>query len=128
MSEAVKEILIVDDEPSLRELLEEILQTHGYRVISAENAEIALDMLSREHVDLLISDVIMPGMDGYELSKKVRELYPDMKIQLASGFSDDRHIKNDEYNLHASILNKPFDRQQLLLRVHELLSVDEDVL
>jgi len=121
-------ILIVDDEPSLRELLEEILQTHGYKVISAENGDSALQILLKNHVDLIISDVIMPGMDGYELSQKVREQYPHIKIQLASGFSDDRHVKNDKYNLHSSILNKPFDRQQLLFRVHELLSNGDNML
>lgn len=114
-------ILIVDDEPSLRELLEEILQTHGYNVISVENGENALQALKRNEIDLIISDVIMPGMDGYQLSKCVKEDYPEMKIQLVSGYSDDRHIKNDEYNLHSSILTKPFDRQQLLFRVSELL-------
>jgi len=118
-------ILIVDDEPSLRELLEEILQTHGYRVIAAENGKQALDILQQEKVDLVISDVIMPGMDGYELSQKVRDKYPSIKIQLASGFSDDRHMKANEHDLHASILNKPFDRQQLLCRVHELLGNSE---
>ena len=67
----------------------------------------------------------MPGMDGYQLSKKVKEEYPDMKIQLVSGYSDDRHIRNDEYHLHSSILSKPFDRQQLLFRVSETLGEDK---
>ena len=121
-------ILIVDDEPSLRELLEEILQTHGYKVVAADSAIAALAILKKQPVDLVISDVIMPGMDGYELSQRIREEYPEMRIQLASGFSDDRHIKNDKYDLHSSMLNKPFDRQQLLFRVHELLTNEQALL
>lgn len=118
-------ILIVDDEQSLRELLEEILQTHGYNVISVENGEKALQALKKHQVDLIISDVIMPGMDGYQLSKIVREEYPEIRIQLVSGYSDDRHIRSDEYNLHSSLLTKPFDRQQLLFRVSELLGISK---
>lgn len=114
-------ILVVDDEPSLRFLLEETLSTAGYTVFVADNADHAIDILQNEQIDLMISDVIMPGMDGYKLAEYVREHYPQVKIQLASGYSDNRHQQSRDPDLHDSLLVKPFDRQHLLYRVDELL-------
>lgn len=118
-------ILVVDDEPSLRFLLEETLSTVGYTVFMAENADHAIEILQDEHIDLMISDVIMPGMDGYKLAEYVREHYPQVKIQLASGYSDNRHQQSRDPALHDSLLVKPFDRQHLLYRVRELLHGDK---
>jgi PAS domain S-box-containing protein len=87
-------ILVVDDEDALCNLTNEILVKHGYKVLCASSGEKALEILETETVDLLFSDVIMPGMDGYELASRVNEGYPDIKIQMASGFSDMRH-KNE---------------------------------
>jgi PAS domain S-box-containing protein len=117
-------ILVVDDEPSLRFLLEETLSTVGYTVFMAENADQAIEVLKKEHIDLMISDVIMPGMDGYKLAEYVREHYPQVKIQLASGYSDNRHQQSRDPELHDALLVKPFDRQHLLYRVRELLHVN----
>lgn len=117
-------ILVVDDEPSLGELLEAVLSAQGYTVLSAKNGEDALSVLQQQSADLIISDVLMPGMDGYQLAQQVRELYPNIKIQLVSGFSDDLHKKNKDEELHKTLLHKPFDRQQLLFRVRELLDQD----
>lgn len=116
-----EKILVVDDESSLSELLNAILSAQGYEVSCAESAEAALKVLQDNHFDLLISDVLMPGMDGYQLAKCVSEQYPDIKLQLVSGFSDDLHKRNKDEELHAKLLHKPFDRQQLLHRIRELL-------
>lgn len=114
-------ILIVDDEPALNELLEEILISHGYKVYSAANGEQALKVLQNINIDLVISDVLMPGMDGYQLAEKIKDKYPVIKLQLVSGFSDDLHMKRRDHELHENLLHKPFDRQQLLCRVRDLL-------
>jgi len=114
-------ILVVDDEPGLRHLTQEILVAQGYRVLCAENGEQALTILETEPVDLLLSDVIMPGMDGYQLSAKVRKRYPTVKIQLASGFSDNRHQGVEDDDLHQQILQKPFTSQELNQRLRVLL-------
>lgn len=118
-------ILVVDDEPALRFLLEETLSTVGYAVFMAENADQAIEILQQEHIDLMISDVIMPGMDGYKLAEYVRDHYPQIKIQLASGYSDNRHQQSIESVWHDTLLVKPFDRQHLLYRIHELLHQDK---
>ncbi len=70
----------------------------------------------------MISDVIMPDMDGYQLSKTASELYPELKIQLSSGFSDDRHLKYMDNTLHEAILSKPYTSDELLKKVGERLN------
>ena len=114
-------ILIVDDEATLLNLSDEILSQHGYRTLCAQNAAEALMLLERETVDLMISDVIMPEMDGYQLAAIVREHYPDIKIQLASGFSDGRHANHSDDELHRNLLHKPFNSQTLLQRIKKVL-------
>jgi len=115
-------ILVVDDEPALRELAREILLTAGYRIITANDGIEALDKLAHNKVDLVLSDVIMPNMDGYQLADKVMVEYPAIKIQLTSGFSGGRHIGYDSAELKIKILNKPYDNNELLKRVYTLLN------
>ncbi len=114
-------ILIVDDEPALVKLSSTILKQNGYHVFTAGNAQQALDILEKESVDLLLSDVIMPDMDGYQLAAAVMEKYPDIKIQLASGFSDDRHLDMSDNSLHEHLLHKPYHSKTLLKRIRQLL-------
>lgn len=114
-------ILIVDDEPALVKLSATILKQNGYHVFTAENAQQALNILEKESIDLLLSDVIMPDMDGYQLAAVVLEKYPEIKIQLASGFSDDRHLSMVDNDLHENLLHKPYHSKTLLKRIRELL-------
>jgi len=115
-------IMVVDDEPSLRILTAEILKQHGYRVVCAENGKQALEIIENEPIDLLLSDVIMPEIDGYQLAQTVQKKYPTIKIQLASGFiGDDNHANLVGDDLHKNLLYKPYDPKTLLLRIRELL-------
>ncbi len=114
-------ILVVDDEEALCGLAEEILIKHGYKVLCAENGKQALEILETESVDLLFSDVIMPGMDGYELASRVKKNYPDIIIQMASGFSNKRHESEFNEKLHQQRLLKPYRSKMLLRRIRELL-------
>ncbi|RDH84656.1 MAG: hypothetical protein DIZ80_04080 [endosymbiont of Galathealinum brachiosum] len=114
-------ILLVDDEPALLNLGSETLTVHGFNVISAENAKNALDVLEHETIDLLITDIIMPEMDGYQLAAIVNEKYPEIKIQLASGFADNRNMTMVDENLQQNILYKPFSSIDLLQRIRKLL-------
>ena len=88
---------------------------------SAEDAKQALEILESETIDLMFSDVIMPGIDGYELASVVQAKYPDIKIQLASGFTDGR-TGNDDSELHQQLIHKPYSSQVLLTRLRELLA------
>jgi len=119
--EGTERILVVDDEPALHKLMFKILSNQGYKVIGAESAKQALDILEHETIDLLISDIIMPDMDGYELATIVQQNYPTIKIQLISGFSDDRHVKLTDDSLHRLLIYKPFNSKTLLTRVRNIL-------
>ena len=115
-------ILIVDDETTFRELAEKILSSKGYKVICAEDGKQALSILEKEPIDLILSDVIMPELDGYELAHLIRHIYPDIKVQLCSGLTDSRGKTVTDETLHKNILHKPFSSKELLHRVKELLN------
>ena len=114
-------ILVVDDEDALVNLTCEILQQQGYKTLPANSAKQALEILETQTIDLLLSDIIMPEIDGYQLAAMVQEKYPAIKIQLASGFSDDRHLNMLNSNLHAELIHKPYRAQTLLKRIRSLL-------
>lgn len=114
-------LLVVDDEPSILELSYEILNAKGYRVLTANNGEKALSILAENPVDLIVSDVIMPKMDGYQLAARAQQLYPQIKIQIVSGFESDRYKVMEDETLRQNILYKPYDSYDLLVHVRDLL-------
>lgn len=114
-------ILVVDDEVALLNLSTEIFRQQGYKVIAVASGQQALEVLKNTPVNLLLSDVIMPEMDGYQLASTVQALYPEVKIQLASGFTDDRHADKLSENLTSNIIQKPFNIKEVLLKIRNLL-------
>lgn len=112
-------ILVVDDEASLARLTKEILRRNGYTALSADSAQQALEVLKKQSVDLVLTDVIMPDMDGYELALEVTKLYPDTKIQHISGYND---IDNADLEKHGfpESLHKPLEPKIMLIRIREL--------
>jgi len=114
-------ILVVDDEDALRTLCFDLLSEQGYRVLCAESGTRALEILKTESVDLMLTDIIMPEMDGYQLVEKVQRLYPKIKIQLASGFSDERHKDLTNEKFHKHLLHKPYNSNTLFKRLRSLL-------
>ena len=121
MQSGKETILLVDDEVALLDLTEEILSNYGYTVLRAESAKQALDILKKESIDLMLSDVIMPGMDGYQLATEVEKQYSNVKIQMASGFTDERRTKLANDTIHQQRLHKPYNAEQLLKRIRTLL-------
>ncbi|OUS09663.1 hypothetical protein A9Q90_02705 [Gammaproteobacteria bacterium 54_18_T64] len=114
-------ILLVDDEKKLLELCSEILSQQGYKVLPACNCSEALQLLEGNKVDLMFSDVVMPDMNGYELASIVAVKFPDIKIQMTSGFSDNRQSSASDASLHKNLLPKPYRAQALLGRIRALL-------
>ena len=114
-------ILVVDDEVALLNLSTEILRQQGYKVIPVSSSQQALEVLESTPVSLLLSDVIMPEIDGYQLAATVQAQYPEVKIQLASGFTDNRHTDKLSANLIDNIIQKPFKVKDVLTRIRSLL-------
>ena len=114
-------ILVVDDEPALLKFLSELLSEKGYNVLCAERADQALKIMEKESIDLMISDVIMPEMDGYQLASITQEKHPNIKIQMVSGFTDDSQLAIKDKSLHENLLHKPYQAQLVFKRIRSLL-------
>jgi two-component system cell cycle sensor histidine kinase/response regulator CckA len=117
-------ILLVEDEDAVRMFSARALREKGYRVIEAASGEAALKSLDQgETFDLLITDVVMPKMDGPTLSKKIRDRYPDTKTIFISGYTEDTFRKNLDHNAKIHFLGKPFTLKDLASKVKEVLTV-----
>ncbi len=115
-------ILLVDDEVELLEMNTMLLESAGYTVLSAQSAAQALSLSGEHHFDLLLSDIVMPEMNGFELAKTLKASYPDVSVQLMSGYTDKSMITRDEYNLwYEQRLTKPVALSSLLKRIAEVL-------
>lgn len=114
-------ILLVEDEDAVRSFSVRALQNKGYEVFEASSGDNALEMLQdkKPKIDLMVSDVMMPGMDGIELGKRVRELYPDLTIVFMSGYTEDKFKDDMGPGIH--FLAKPFTLKQLAEKVKEVL-------
>ena len=117
-----EKLLVVDDEIALGQLMKTILESKGYSVLLVDSGRKALDLLSSESgVDAVITDIIMSEMDGYQLASEILQRYPKMKVQLVSGFNDDRHEENVPDEMHQKLLYKPVNSMVLLRHIRELL-------
>ena len=106
-------VLLVEDEPTVRAVAERALTRHGYRVITADNGEEALEVLARgEEIDLLLSDVVMPGMDGPTVVREARKSRPELKILFMSGYAEEQ-LRNSIDVDNVNFLPKPFSVQEL---------------
>ena len=118
-------VLIVDDQPQNLELLEAYLVPQGYEVVTAFNGEEALEKISSQPIDLLLLDVMMPGMDGFEVTRRVRRMSPIrlIPIILVTALRDtDSRVKGIEAGCD-DFISKPVDKMELLALVQSLLKV-----
>jgi CheY-like chemotaxis protein len=116
-------ILVVEDDPHLRELTVSILLDAGYRVIAAGNAEAALDMVkaSKPEIQLIVTDVIMPGKTGVELVALARAIHPNLRSLFVSGYTGDLVALRGGLVPETAFLEKPFTRSSLLKKVRSAL-------
>ncbi len=116
-------LLLVEDEPSVRRATRRILRANGYRVIEAAAAAEALAVLgdAERGVDLVLTDIVMPGLDGRELSEKVVGIRPSLRCLYMSGHSYDALSRRGALPEHASFLQKPFTSHALLKKIREVL-------
>jgi CheY-like chemotaxis protein len=106
-------ILIVDDEQFVRDLLEKVLRRRGHEVVAACDAVQALAALESDDFNLLLTDVVMPGMDGFDLLRRVKSAYPDMKVIVLTGYARKQSISDFLLYGADDYLSTPFP-------VHEL--------
>ncbi len=119
-------LLVCEDEDMVREIMCEALRDAGYTVIEAENGEQALAAATNHvgSIELLISDVLMPGLSGIELAERLTRDYPDTPVLFVSGYTADRFDPKGVLGEAAEILQKPFGPTTLLRRVHEVLNAE----
>jgi len=114
-------ILVVDDDKNTRLLLQAVLEGASYTVSAASDGEEALAVMDRTHIDLVVLDIMMPQMDGYEFTETLREVNNDLPILMVSAKQqpEDRKkgflVGTDDY------MTKPIDEEEMLLRIKALL-------
>jgi len=102
-------VLLVEDNPQVRDFAEGLLLDLGCKVVPADSAQAALKLLEAEPIDLVLSDVVMPGMSGVELARRMLESHPDVPVLLATGYSDEIVKRGSEFE----VLAKPFGAADL---------------
>jgi CheY-like chemotaxis protein len=123
MVEKYRIVLVVDDEPEVREYAAQVLRTHGFLVAAAANAEAALEILQNVIVDVLFTDIVMPGrLDGLALAGRARRLQPRIRVVCATGFA---RIEDDAaLDLCRRLLRKPYRPQQLITEIDGALATE----
>jgi CheY-like chemotaxis protein len=116
-------ILLAEDDPAVREMTRLILSRRGYTVLACPGGKEALAVAGEQlsGVRLLVSDVVMPGMNGRELAQRLRERNPGMKVLLISGYTDELSSKEGFLEEGIHFLPKPYSADNLLARVRTLL-------
>lgn len=107
-------ILLVDDEEIVLRALQHILAVYGFGVIAASSGEEALRRAEGQPIDLLLVDVVMPGMSGPELARRLRDLHPKLRVLFMAGMPDTPMIRTEVVQAGFPLLPKPFMPSQLL--------------
>jgi CheY-like chemotaxis protein len=111
-------ILVVEDEPAVRTAAVRILRAAGYAVIEVSSPAAAIELANSEaRIDLLVTDMVMPGMSGRDLSRNLRAVRPDLGVVYMSGYSEELVMRDSE--LDGPLLQKPFTRESLLVIVRD---------
>ncbi|MEI9940603.1 MAG: ATP-binding protein [Pseudomonadota bacterium] len=116
-------VLVAEDDPSVRTLVKSVLERNGYRVLVAEDGLAALELarLEKGRIDLLLSDVVMPGMNGRALRDALLELYPELRVLFMSGYTGDVLSGLGGLGRAVSLVPKPFTPEILLGGIRKLL-------
>lgn len=125
MAKGTGTILLVEDEEIVRTLTCRILEESGYQIIEAESGQNALSKCQSDDykIDLLITDIVMPDMNGRQLAEKLKELYPHMDVLFTSGYMDDVIMRHGITERDVNFIQKPYSPVELVGKVQELLNV-----
>lgn len=114
-------ILIAEDDNELRQLFQRVLTINGYDAAGASDGQEALEYLENEYVDLVISDIMMPRMDGYSLARHIREMNPSMPILMITAKGDFNDVSQGFSSGADDYMVKPINVNEMVLRVKALL-------
>jgi two-component system cell cycle response regulator CpdR len=117
-----RKILLAEDDHDMRRFLAKALQSAGYDVASFDNGMAAYHRLCEEPFELLLTDIVMPEMDGIELARRATELDPDIKVMFITGFAAVALNPDNNAPPQAKILSKPFHLKDLVNEVQRLLA------
>lgn len=112
-------ILLAEDDTAMRQYLERALEKAGYAVTSVDRGTAALPLLENERFDLLLTDIVMPEMDGIELAQRAGAIAPDMRVMFITGFAAVT-LKAGKAVPQAKVLSKPFHLRDLVLEVERM--------
>ena len=121
-------ILLVEDEATLRELVRACLQQAGFTVLVAEDGNEAMEIAGKHsgEIDLLLTDVVMPGLSGLEVARRLREQRPQVKVLYVSGYVDTAALASESLGPDVAFLEKPFRLQVLTAKLREVLGHKPD--
>ncbi|ADH89995.1 response regulator receiver protein [Ancylobacter novellus DSM 506] len=115
-------ILLAEDDHDMRRFLVKALQNAGYEVVDFDNGRSAYDRLREEPFELLLTDIVMPEMDGIELARRATELDPDIKVMFITGFAAVALNAGSQAPKDAKVLSKPFHLRDLVNEVGKMLA------
>jgi len=115
-------ILLAEDDEDMRKFLVKALQNAGYEVVSFANGMEAYDRLKEEPFTLLLTDIVMPEMDGIELARRAADLDPDLKIMFITGFAAVALNPDSQAPKDAKVLSKPFHLKDLVGEIERMLA------
>ena len=115
-------ILLAEDDDSMREYLARALERTGYGVVACESGIVALEQLRKESFDLLLTDIVMPELDGIELAQRAAALHPDMRVMFITGFAAVT-LQSGTMPPDAKVLSKPFHLRDLVLEVDRMFQI-----
>ena len=125
MADSMTKILLAEDDTDMRRFLVKALQTAGYEVISYDNGLSAYQRLREEPFELLLTDIVMPEMDGIELARRATEIDPDLKVMFITGFAAVALNPDSKAPKDAKVLSKPFHLRDLVAEVDRMFQSED---
>lgn len=121
---STESVLLVEDEDIVRGVTAKILAMNGYKVLEARNGEEALEMceMYQEAIDILLTDIVMPGMNGRETALRLVRMRPGMRVLYMSGYTDDAILHHGVLNADVAFIGKPFSPDELLVKMRQVMS------
>ena len=114
-------ILVVDDEPVYRKVMKRLLINEGHRVTLAEDGIEGLQILKNEEIDIVLTDINMPNMNGWDFLRNIEKLYPGIPAAIITGFSSQEKILSEENSMAKKILKKPISIDAIRKLIEEIL-------